>query len=142
MTHPSIMARERALEAKQVTRNPLTGQTPEEQQQLVSLRKACLNAVTEADIQAIMAAQIQKAKDGDNMAAKFVYERVFGLPMRFKDVQIQINKTSTIKKLTVDLTNLSDADLAALEGMRRKVEALPAPEIEEAEIVDPEEAIA
>lgn len=140
MAHPSIIARERALEAKRVIRNPLTGQTPDEQNQLVSLRKACLNAVTEQDINDIMAVQIQKAKDGDNMAARFVYERVFGLPMRFKDVQIQINKTSTVKKLTVDLTNVSDAELATLEGIRRKIEALPAPVVEPEE--DPEEPLA
>jgi len=47
-----------------------------------ALRGSLINAVTREDIEAIMHSQVEKAKQGDTVAAKFVVERVLGRPQK------------------------------------------------------------
>lgn len=48
---------------------------------VAKLRSALLDAVTEDDLQAIIAALVRKAKGGDIMAAKILLDRVLGKPL-------------------------------------------------------------
>src|SRR3954467_13717560 len=47
----------------------------------LSLREAAFDAITEADITAIMKAQVEKAKAGDAKAAQFVLDYFTKIPM-------------------------------------------------------------
>ena len=47
---------------------------------MTALRGNLINAVTHEDIEAIMHSQVEKAKQGDTVAAKFIIERVLGRP--------------------------------------------------------------
>ena len=49
--------------------------------QVASLRQAILNAVTPQDVAEIIQAQVQQAKNGDTVAAKFILERLLGRPL-------------------------------------------------------------
>ena len=44
------------------------------------MRGSLINAVTHEDIEAIIHSQVEKAKQGDTVAAKFIIERVLGRP--------------------------------------------------------------
>ena len=48
--------------------------------QVAALRNSILQAVTPKDIEEIIRAQIEQAKQGDTVAAKFILERVLGRP--------------------------------------------------------------
>ena len=45
-----------------------------------TLRGSLINAVTHEDIEAIIHSQVEKAKQGDTVAAKFIVERILGRP--------------------------------------------------------------
>lgn len=45
------------------------------------LRSALLNAVSEADMQSVIAALVEKAKKGDVAACRVLFERVLGPPI-------------------------------------------------------------
>ena len=44
------------------------------------MRRSLINAVTHEDIEAIIHSQVEKAKHGDTVAAKFIVERLLGRP--------------------------------------------------------------
>ena len=43
-------------------------------------RRSLINAVTHEDIEEIIHSQVEKAKHGDTVAAKFIVERILGRP--------------------------------------------------------------
>ena len=47
---------------------------------VAALRGSLINAVTHEDIEAIIHSQVEKAKQGDTVAAKFIVERILGRP--------------------------------------------------------------
>ena len=47
---------------------------------VAALRGSLINAVTHEDIDAIIHSQVEKAKQGDTVAAKFIVERILGRP--------------------------------------------------------------
>ena len=47
---------------------------------VAALRGSLINAVTHEDIEAIINSQVEKAKQGDPVAAKFILERILGRP--------------------------------------------------------------
>ena len=47
---------------------------------VAALRGSVMNAVTHEDIEAIIHSQVEKAKQGDTVAAKFIVERILGRP--------------------------------------------------------------
>ena len=47
---------------------------------VAALRGSVINAVTHEDIEAIINSQVEMAKQGDTVAAKFILERVLGRP--------------------------------------------------------------
>ena len=47
---------------------------------VAALRGSIINAVTHEDIEAIINSQVEMAKQGDTVAAKFILERVLGRP--------------------------------------------------------------
>ena len=47
---------------------------------MAALRGSLINAVTHEDIEEIIHSQVEKAKQGDTVAAKFIIERVLGRP--------------------------------------------------------------
>ena len=47
---------------------------------MAALRGSLINAVTHEDIEAIIHSQVEKAKQGDTVAAKFIVERILGRP--------------------------------------------------------------
>ncbi len=47
---------------------------------VAALRGSLINAVTHKDIKAIIHSQVEKGKQGDTVAAKFILERVLGRP--------------------------------------------------------------
>ena len=44
------------------------------------MRGSLINTVTHEDIEAIINSQVEKAKQGDTIAAKFIVERILGRP--------------------------------------------------------------
>ncbi len=55
------------------------------------IRTALVNAVTPADIQAVVRRLIKKAKDGDVMAAKVLFERAAG-PAQSLDLDLRLTE--------------------------------------------------
>ena len=47
---------------------------------VAALRGSLINAVTHEDIEAIIHSQVEKAKQGDTVAAKFIVDRILGQP--------------------------------------------------------------
>jgi len=47
---------------------------------VAALRRSLINAVTYEDIEAIIHSQVEKAKHGDTVAAKFIVVRLLGRP--------------------------------------------------------------
>ena len=47
---------------------------------VAALRGSLINVVSHEDIEAIIHSQVEKAKQGDTVAAKFIIERVLGRP--------------------------------------------------------------
>ena len=47
---------------------------------VAALRGSLINAISHEDIEAIIHSQVEKAKQGDTVAAKFILERLLGRP--------------------------------------------------------------
>ena len=47
---------------------------------VAALRGSLINAISHDDIEAIIHSQVEKAKQGDTVAAKFILERLLGRP--------------------------------------------------------------
>lgn len=75
-------------------------------QKAKKLKEAYINAVTEKDIKYIVKAQIKKAKKGDTMAAKEVFDRLWGRAKQEVEIggpgggpiQFAVTVTKTYKK--------------------------------------------
>jgi hypothetical protein len=55
------------------------------------IRSALVNAITPADIKAVIQRLLQQAKDGDVASAKIIFDRAVG-PAQAFDVEIRLTK--------------------------------------------------
>lgn len=56
---------------------------------VAALRSALLESVTEADLRAIVAKLVERAKQGDLVAARGLFDRIFGRPTSMVDLAVE-----------------------------------------------------
>jgi len=90
---------------------------------IATMRKAAFASITPEDVEAIVKAQITRAKEGDKNAIKFVFEQLLGGAAMKGASFVQNNYNADSQERPDQPTSQCPGSQSKIETMRRRVEA-------------------
>lgn len=107
--------------------DPRSGLPPEYREELATVREAVLECVTVEQLRGIIEVQIEKALQGSDFSAKFIFDRYFGAVTTQRVVNKTTNTTNNTVQV-VDLAKFTPEQLLQLQEMKKAIESKPSVE--------------